>query len=55
MGRGWQLHEILCPKHLVLRGRAHLGTLERHGSSFFLSQLEHLSGFPAEVPDALFA
>lgn len=57
MGGGWQSHEALCPKHLVLRGKkeSSLGdsTLGGHDSYFFLSQLELLSGFPVKIPDAL--
>lgn len=59
IGKGWQLHEALCPKHLVLRGKREsslcYSTLEGHGINFFLSQTELLPGFPAEIPDASFS
>lgn len=39
VGGGWQLHEALCPKHLVLRRKREsslgYGTLEGHDSNFF--------------------
>lgn len=57
MGGGWQLHEALCPKHLILRGKResllNYSTLQGYDSDFFLSQLELLPGFPAEIPDAV--
>lgn len=57
MGGGWQSHEALCPKHLVLRGKREssldYSTLEGHDSNFFLSQLELPPGSPVEIPDAL--
>lgn len=58
MGGGWQLHEALCPKHLVLRRKRvslldYSSTLEGHDSNFFLSQLELLPGFPTEITGAV--
>lgn len=58
MGVGCQAHEVLCPKHLASRGKTEtelvsLQYIRGHNSNLFLSQLELLPGFPAEMPYAV--